>query len=278
MNTLKLLFCILCIGLSTSLWAEQYPRNKEIGFMPGLSYYMGDLNPEGHLTTFDFYHFAGGIFYKKNINPRWSRRLMLMRGKLSGDDDYLFGGFPQWRNLNFTSSVTELSLTYEFNFYNFSYVESQSEIASPYLFAGIAGFHFNPKGVIAGNKIDLQSQQNELVEYSKISVAIPFGLGIKLRVSDDVALALEYGMRKTFTDYIDDVSTVFNDNPFQRGDSQSNDWYQFAGLSFSFRVGSKFTNCHFDGRKVVRKKMVDKQSRKAKKRRAKYSSEDAVKN
>jgi len=269
-----LLLSFTCLVLK----AEQYPRNREIGIMPGISYYMGDLNPEGHLTHRSLFHLAGALYFKNNYNPRWSQRFMIMRGTLSGDDDFLFGSYPQWRNLNFRSSVTEVSTTIEFNFLEFSYVESRSQWGTPYLFAGIAGFYFNPKGTINGRELDLQSQLHELKEYSKISFAIPFGVGAKVRLGDRVAMGIEYGMRKTFTDYIDDVSTVFNDSPYQRGDSQQNDWYQFAGISFSLRVGSKFTNCHFDGHRVVRKKMNDKESKKAKKRRTKYNQEDKVKN
>ncbi len=272
----KLFTYLLFLSISTSLFAEQYPRNREVGIMPGFTYYMGDLNPEGHLTSLDFYHLAGGLFFKQNYSPRWSQRFMVMRGKLSADDDYLFGSLPQWRNLNFTSSVTEVSTTFEFNFYNFSYVKNVSRNASPYLFAGIAGFYFNPKGEFQGRTIDLQSQESELVSYSKISVAIPFGLGFKIRFNDRMSMGFEYGMRKTFTDYIDDVSTVYSESFYQRGDSQHNDWYQFGGISFSYRVGDKFTDCHFDGKRENRKKLLDKQSLKLKKKRNKYSKEDRV--
>ncbi len=274
----RILTILLLHLITTSVFAEQYPRNKEIGLMPGISYYMGELNPEGHFRNLGFFHFAGGLYYKVNYNPRWSQRFMLMRGKVSGDDDFIFGSYPQWRNLNFTSSITEISTTFEFNFFEFSFVESRSEIASPYLFFGVSGFYFNPKGEINGRTIDLQSQNNEPTEYSKLNIAIPFGFGAKLRVSDRISLGFEYGMRKTFTDYIDDVSTISSVNPYQRGDSQHNDWYQFTGLSLSLRVGSKFTDCYFDGKRVVRQKMTDKKSKKAKKQRAKYSKEDKVKN
>jgi hypothetical protein len=44
-------------------------------------------------------------------------------------------------------------------------------------------------------------------------MAIPFGGGIKFRISDRVVLAYEIGMRKLFTDYLDDVSNTMSANP-----------------------------------------------------------------
>ena len=47
--------------------------------------------------------------------------------------------------------------------------------------------------------------------YNLTQFAIPFGGGIKFRVSENVVLAYEVGFRKTFTDYLDDVSTFYVD-------------------------------------------------------------------
>ncbi len=47
--------------------------------------------------------------------------------------------------------------------------------------------------------------------YNLFQFSIPFGGGIKFRVSDHIVVAYEIGMRKTFTDYLDDVSTRYVD-------------------------------------------------------------------
>ncbi len=236
--------CALCILLfSRKTWAGNgQARNFEIGIMPAFTYYMGELNPEGH-TNIDFYHLAGAVFYKQNMNTRWSLRYMLMRGKLSGDDNSIAGTFSQRRNLNFTSSLTEFSTVMEFNFFAFSAVKNKSYGNTPYLFAGLSGFHFNPKSTIGSRVIDLNGQLSEGKDYSKISIAIPFGVGMKFRLSDRMFMGIEYGMRKTFTDYVDDVSTVYPNTLIQRGDSKSNDWYQHAGVTLSIRLGAKITEC-----------------------------------
>ena len=51
----------------------------------------------------------------------------------------------------------------------------------------------------------------DLKPYSLVSFSIPFGLGIKWSISRTVSIGLEWGLRKTFTDYIDDVSGRYAD-------------------------------------------------------------------
>ncbi len=104
--------------------------------------------------------------------------------------------------------------------------------------------------------------------YSLQGLAIPFGIGVKYSISQSVGLAFEWGMRKTFTDYIDDVSTnypIINSavNPNfrydlsdpagthsggeQRGNPKTMDWFNFAGVSITveFDVFQKSTCVDF---------------------------------
>jgi len=97
--------------------------------------------------------------------------------------------------------------------------------------------------------------------YKTSQLAIPFGFGFKYSLSKRLAFALEWGLRKTFTDYIDDVSTTYylegesiNQNdpaqilsdptmshqPYEaRGNASTKDWYAFVGLTvtYKFRLG-----------------------------------------
>jgi hypothetical protein len=94
---------------------------------------------------------------------------------------------------------------------------------------------------------------------------MPFGLGVKLSLGKRFCLAAFWEMHKTFSDYIDDVSTTYylqgplinpedkaavlsdpslNHQPgMQRGNSRNNDWYSFSGISltykFSIRAGKR---------------------------------------
>ena len=71
--------------------------------------------------------------------------------------------------------------------------------------------YFNPKTVYNGQKISLQPLQTEGVKYSRFAIVIPFGIGARLKLGPNMNLAIEGGYRKTFTDYLDDVSTTYPD-------------------------------------------------------------------
>ena len=84
----------------------------------------------------------------------------------------------------------------------------------PFVFAGLSLFYFSPQVQYNGSLIDLATLNTEgqnlpgstLEDYGFVSMAIPFGAGIKLKLSNRFSLLGEWGMRMTFTDYLDDVS------------------------------------------------------------------------
>ena len=59
-------------------------------------------------------------------------------------------------------------------------------------------------------------------------MVIPFGGGLKFSLSEDIFLRLEAGIRKTFTDYLDDVSTTYAN----RADLLANNGAKAVELSF----------------------------------------------
>ena len=91
----------------------------------------------------------------------------------------------------------------------------------PYLFAGVAGFYHNPQGKDQnGNYVPLQPLQTEGKDYSKVSFAIPFGAGVRYRINRNLDASFEIGLRKTFTGYLDDVSSNYADLSGKSAQSQ----------------------------------------------------------
>jgi hypothetical protein len=80
-----------------------------------------------------------------------------------------------------------------------------------YGFIGVGLLYFNPTAELNGTRHALQPLMTEDVPYSRTQLVVPFGLGIKLKMGPFFNLAIEGGYRKTFTDYLDDVSTVHPD-------------------------------------------------------------------
>lgn len=238
----------------------------ELGATGGISWYNGDLNPDRFFHQ-DYFHQAYGISLRRNINQRFALRSQFMMGTLSGDDAFGDGVFQRNRNLNFSTPIYELSATLEFNFFVFDALLREHWI-SPYSFIGVGGFYFNPITEIEGNIYELQPFTTEGKLYSRVNVSVPFGMGVKMALSDRLILSADWGLRKTFSDYIDDVSTLYpmaadiddlsediSDRSLvqagpdgtnwgtQRGNSVNKDWFSFVGITLAVRLGPKKGSC-----------------------------------
>lgn len=131
---------------------------------------------------------------------------------LSGKDAESNDGGKITRNLSFKSSNYELNVVGIVNLVEHRGRFYQRPNYNLYAFAGLGGLYFNPKAELDGQKHALQPLMTEGVRYSRFTFVLPFGFGAKTKLTPFVNLAIEAGWRKTFTDYIDDVSTVYQDN------------------------------------------------------------------
>jgi Domain of unknown function (DUF6089) len=275
----KQLFILLFALLSAfSGMAQRHKRSAEVGLFLGGSYYIGELNPTAHFNQFT--KPAGGIVFRYNMTTRLSARANLLFGNIEGHDSFSESPAAQQRNLNFRSPITELSGQLEFNFLDYQ-IGNEKRKFSPYIFLGIAGFKFNPQGQLANNNwVALQPLGTEgqglpggasRKKYKLIQLSIPFGVGFKTNLAKNIGLSVEWGMRKTFTDYLDDVSkkyydpaalavargetsaylsdtSVGNDPNYsnvgrQRGNATNKDWYSFVGFVLTVKLKEKVEPC-----------------------------------
>lgn len=261
MRKLTILFGLMLSVLSLS-------AQLEVGLFGGGSFYMGDMNP-----NIPFYKTnpAYGFLARYNFNSRWAAKLSVYQGKIEGDDASL--EFLPERALTFESGIDELAGTFEFHFLDY-YNGSMREYWTPYIFGGLALLHHTPER----NESDLrdygtegQNYSNNLdeprEEYSYYVISIPFGIGVKYSFSKKINASLEWGMRKAFSDYLDDVSQTYyqygsqvqpgdsdyddvvqsdpnlnHDPKMQRGYSKTNDWYSFAGLTLTYYIDMRNKN------------------------------------
>jgi hypothetical protein len=131
---------------------------------------------------------------------------------LSGRDIEADDKYRSRRNLSFTSNNYELSISGVFNIVPHRGRFYQRPNANFYGFIGIGALYFNPQAELEGKLYALQPLQTEGLKYSRFTVVVPFGIGGKIKLTPFSNLSLEAGWRKSFTDYIDDVSTVHVDN------------------------------------------------------------------
>jgi Domain of unknown function (DUF6089) len=170
---------------------------------------------------------SGGVFFSAIYKNAIAVRLEGTFGKITGNDNVLIGitdiAKQRYnRNLNFRSYITEVAGLLEIHptyiFIDWPAKESTPPRTSPYLLAGISYFSFNPQTKLGNRWIDLQPLRTEgqgwvagRKEYSLQQFNIPLGVGLKYELSPLINLRGEVLYRKTFTDYIDDLSTTYID-------------------------------------------------------------------
>lgn len=253
------------IPVSEAQFATNASRS-ELGIMAGGTFYIGDMNP---FMPYRNTHLAGGIIYRYNLHPRAALRANFMYGSLSGDDSQSNLEHQIQRNLNFNTDIWELAGGIEFNYFPFQ-IGNDRYKGTAYLMAEVGLFRMNPKGIgDNGNEVELQplgteGQGTSLSErrpYSLTQLVVPIGVGVKLSLGEKAGLNFEIGLRKTFTDYIDDIGSESYVDPValaaengplaasmsnrsldgdrfgRRGDASTNDWYVFSGVMFTFRLG-----------------------------------------
>lgn len=295
----KLLLSLLTFLLLASTSEAQRIRARwkayryEFSFGIGASNFLGELGGANQIGTNGFKDLEWsltrpaltiGMRYK--LTPVLSLSSHLTYGHVKGDDALTEEFFRNNRNLNFKSDIYEFNVNFEAAFlsqkegglYRLRGVRrSTSFEVSAYVFAGIGVFYFNPKGELNGRWYALQPLGTEgqgispaREKYNRVQMCIPVGFGGRYFFNRRWGVGFEFGIRKTFTDYIDDVSKTYYDNEAiaqkygeiaaaladkslglsegqslegqQRGDPRDNDAYMFAIISLNYKLRTGRSN------------------------------------
>jgi hypothetical protein len=202
------LFCIV-----TTAFAQR----SELGFGIGTFNYTGDL-----VRNYDFTYSrpAATVIYRSNINRIVSFRASVTGGKIEASEKPI-DVFAAQRNASFDIFLLEGSMGIEYHFLNWKDGKVPMRF-TPYLFGGLALFG------ISGN-------DTKPAEYSNVQMSVPFGGGFKYIVNPRWYVALEFGVRKTFFDYLDNVSD-FKDQAqknYRYGNPNDTDTYYFLGITLT---------------------------------------------
>lgn len=208
---------LLCLLSGAMVFARA--QSLEFGIMGGVSNYQGDLSDQK--INFNLTRPAGGALVRFNVNKFLSLKGNVFYGTIEGRDSLSDKPTSQYRNLSFKSSLLEFSGQVEVNLLGFGFdTRRQTHYFSPYVFAGLSVFNFNPKAYYNNVWYELQPLGTEgqgltafqtRKRYSLTQFALPVGLGFKVRLSPNWTLGGETGVRMTTTDYMDDVSTTYVD-------------------------------------------------------------------
>ena len=234
---IKRYILLLIILLPMFSKAQRWKRMRyEIVAAAGTTNFLGELGGANQIGTNYYrdlelattrYVINLGMRYK--LSQSTAVKVGFSYGRLRGDDKYTQEPYRNNRNLMFKSPLVEVAAQYEFSWmketigsrYKVRRVRGRGRKGSDiyvYGFFGIAGYYFNPKAQYNGKwtaLAPLNTEGQTLVatrkDYSRFQFAIPLGIGIKYSLNKTSSIGLEYGIRKVFTDYIDDVSTVYYD-------------------------------------------------------------------
>jgi len=287
------IYLLLFTGVLThSVKAQSWANlRKELLFGFGATNFLGDLGGSPKIGSEPFsmrdlnWPSTRPMFqlgYRYRINKKSGYSYKLAFGYLYGNDSFTENDVRFNRNINFRAPIFELSAKYEYfvflreregHRYNRKELKGWKEIYDKiYIFAGLGVSVFIPQGqYLDGNWYNLRPYSTEgqgmvgtRKKYSLIQPVIPIGIGFKYAISKEWSIGLEYGLRKTFTDYLDDTSTTYYNNDeirtqkgdiaayfadpsrgliygqtvpgAQRGDPTDKDSYMFATLSFYYKL------------------------------------------
>jgi hypothetical protein len=210
---LKIFFFTLslipCLSEAQSFYAVRRNRNLMVNAGSGIAYYQGDMVDPRELGVLKPNIAVGAEYF---FLPRFSARANLTWFQTAGND-VKANDDRQERNLHFRSSNIEFNITGAINLIPTGLRFYQRARINLHGFVGIGITRINPKAEYQGEWIALQPLQTENIKYSRFQPVIPFGLGVRIKVDPFFNVLIEGGYRKTFTDYLDDVSSTRYPDP-----------------------------------------------------------------
>lgn len=209
------IFCAAALMVAAQTLSAQ---KSEVGFGLGTLNYTGDLARSYNILNS---RPAATIFYRSNASQVVSLRAALTGGNIAASDRRPIDAFAEQRDASFSLFLLEASMVAEYHFMNWR-DDKHIMRFTPYLFGGLGIF-------------GISGTQNKPSEYSNVQGAIPFGLGMKYILNPKWYLSLELGARKTFFDYLDNVSAGSNQRikNYQYGNPYDSDVYYFLGISIT---------------------------------------------
>ncbi len=204
--------------LLSSPSASHSQANTGISLGGGIIYYTGDLTDKSSkvFASSVFFHPYASLGVTHWFSGYLEGSAFLLHGKVDGADSLSKEKSNLRRNLSFTSDIDEFLLRFEINT-SHRYERRRINL---FAFAGASVFRFNPKANLNGTWYELQplGTEGQYIEnggyakpYKLIQPAIPIGFGITVLAGRKIRVKAEFCHRILFTDFLDDVSTIYPD-------------------------------------------------------------------
>lgn len=241
----KIIFALIVVlFISVPLKGQRH----EVGVQLGMSNLVGDIGRTNYilqkpiLTNFADYGapFYGALMYRMNFNPYQTVRFNLAYSHIQFVDEFAKEQYRRNRKLWGTNSIMEVDALFEYNFFPVN--DEQKSLLSPYIFGGIGALYANVPQVVlendfrrdAGGVAQTPTSDTDFVVNAtyeagkKLTMAIPFGIGLKYKFNYNWAIFGEMMFRPTFSDAIDysviddkDVKVTYNKDILTAGTTKS---------------------------------------------------------
>ena len=222
---MKQLLVIFLIGF-LAIKALAQP-SVDVGVFGGVGTYFGDM------TKVDFQKSinpAYGGFVRFNFNPRYALRFNVINGTIGAEGEFDYQRLnpnPTDLSWNFSKNVLDISLNFEWNYLKY-----------------IVGDKETPWSTFISGGVGIQTFKYTIdgIDGSEIAPTIPFGLGVKYNLSKRWGIGLEGGLRKSFSDKLDNLddplSYINADNIRIKYTDQlhNNDWTAYMGIHLVYKL------------------------------------------
>lgn len=256
-------------------------QHIQLGLFAGGANYLGDLQDKAYDLNMARLTIGGNAAYL--INNKIAIRGSVLKANIAASDALARNPSNVRRNLSFATRVYEVSIVGKYSFLDLS-----TSFFTPYITGGLAGFRFNPYAFASdGSKqylMPLSTEGQGLPQFpdqKKVNMwqmSLPFGAGLEFKLSDYFTAEIELAYRKTFTDYLDDVSQSYinpsillaergpravemayrggelpGGNPTfpregtSRGNPNAKDWYYTTVIRLNYLFGGRDGGSQFSG-------------------------------
>ncbi|MDY3536995.1 outer membrane beta-barrel protein [Riemerella anatipestifer] len=218
----KIIFGLLSIF---TISATSFAQRHEVGVYAGMSNLVGDIGKTDYilhkpLSLSRLNEFGLpihiGVLYRMNFNPYQTLRFNLGYTNIQFNDKVANEIYRNQRGNYGTNSIYSLESIFEYQFLPVNN-EQKSPMLSPYIFGGIGAMLYSS----VNTTLDFSSYQlvdatgaftpptiedypeEQRAMANKLTMSIPFGVGLKYKFNYNWALFGEITFRPTFTDNID---------------------------------------------------------------------------
>ena len=218
-RTTTLILLLLCFFRTK---AQESDYIYEFGIGGGMSWAYGDINKSKAIYK------PGGfisILVRYNANPRWAFATDLSTLQIKGDCKDFEDSFPEGFRQSFDNRLWQLSFRPEFHFWNYGWVNDYREKKHfvPFITTGLGGAFSCGDGDTGA------------------AFCIPFGIGLKWKISPRVNTQLSCLFTRTFGDNADGIK-----DPYDCGSNAfaNSDWIGSLVLSITFDFKQRCENCN----------------------------------